>query len=233
VHVSPVKLHPAAVQRPTCLLTGPAHCFGHAQNEQLPGQAVQLLRVATEDSVDPGIRTMGAISFKNLVKRSWERPEHETGEDGPVQKTFLGGARQGSVVPAGCKQQRVTSQDALEALITSQPIHRSLQRRRTARQQCSRYLARPHGFSVEIACHSVSALLLLAGSSAQFLISDADKALVRGNLLEALIRCARAEAGALTRGGAAQVAPLHVSSSRAYAGRRTPFRPSCQRRSRW
>lgn len=52
-----------------------------AQHEQLPGQAVQLLRVAAEDTVDAGIRHMAAITFKNLVKRSWEKSEsHESGE---------------------------------------------------------------------------------------------------------------------------------------------------------
>lgn len=50
-----------------------------AQHEQLPGQAVQLLRVAAEESVDAGVRTMAAINFKNFVKRSWEKSEHETG----------------------------------------------------------------------------------------------------------------------------------------------------------
>lgn len=49
------------------------------QHEQLPGQAVQLLRVAAEESVDAGVRTMAAINFKNFVKRSWEKSEHETG----------------------------------------------------------------------------------------------------------------------------------------------------------
>lgn len=32
---------------------------------------VNLLRVALEDSVDPAVRQVAAISFKNLVKRDW------------------------------------------------------------------------------------------------------------------------------------------------------------------
>jgi hypothetical protein len=33
---------------------------------------VNLLRVALEDSVDPAIRQVAAISFKNAAKRDWE-----------------------------------------------------------------------------------------------------------------------------------------------------------------
>lgn len=32
---------------------------------------VNLLRVALEDSVDPAVRQVASISFKNLVKRDW------------------------------------------------------------------------------------------------------------------------------------------------------------------
>ncbi|GAX74708.1 hypothetical protein CEUSTIGMA_g2156.t1 [Chlamydomonas eustigma] len=42
------------------------------QNETVSGQAVNLLRVAAEDSVDAAVRQVAAISFKNLVKRSWD-----------------------------------------------------------------------------------------------------------------------------------------------------------------
>ncbi|GIL84239.1 hypothetical protein Vretimale_15865 [Volvox reticuliferus] len=56
------------------------------QHEQLPGQAVQLLRVAAEESVDAGVRHMGAINFKNFVKRSWEKSElHEASQGASTQ----------------------------------------------------------------------------------------------------------------------------------------------------
>ncbi len=75
-------------------------CIGivAAQHEQLPGQAVQLLRVAAEESVDAGVRTMAAINFKNFVKRSWEKSEHETGASMPPRGVWgpaLGGHRRG------------------------------------------------------------------------------------------------------------------------------------------
>jgi len=42
------------------------------QHDAVPGQVVNLLRVAAEDSVDMGIRQQAVIAFKNLVKRSWD-----------------------------------------------------------------------------------------------------------------------------------------------------------------
>jgi hypothetical protein len=50
------------------------------QHEQLPGQAVLLLRVAAEESADAGVRHMAAINFKNFVKRSWEKSDHEASQ---------------------------------------------------------------------------------------------------------------------------------------------------------
>ncbi len=41
------------------------------QSKHARGQIVNLLRVALEDSVDPAVRQVAAISFKNLVKRDW------------------------------------------------------------------------------------------------------------------------------------------------------------------
>jgi hypothetical protein len=42
------------------------------QHKHARGQIVNLLRVALEDSVDPAIRQVAAISFKNAAKRDWE-----------------------------------------------------------------------------------------------------------------------------------------------------------------
>jgi len=44
-------------------------------HEVAPGQAVNLLRVAAEGSVDMGIRQQGVIAFKNLIKKSWDVQE--------------------------------------------------------------------------------------------------------------------------------------------------------------
>lgn len=43
-----------------------------AQHESLPGQLVNLLRVAAEGGVEPATRQVAAITLKNLVRRSWE-----------------------------------------------------------------------------------------------------------------------------------------------------------------
>lgn len=45
------------------------------QAEAVKGQAVNLLRVAAEESVDPAVRQVAAISFKNLCRRSWDVEE--------------------------------------------------------------------------------------------------------------------------------------------------------------
>ncbi|PSC72993.1 importin beta-like SAD2 [Micractinium conductrix] len=45
------------------------------QSKHARGQVVNLLRVALEDSVDPAVRQVAAISFKNLVKRDWAAEE--------------------------------------------------------------------------------------------------------------------------------------------------------------
>ena len=42
------------------------------QHDAAPSQAVNLLRVAAEASIDLGVRQQGAIAFKNLVKKSWD-----------------------------------------------------------------------------------------------------------------------------------------------------------------
>ena len=42
------------------------------QHKHARGQIINLLRVALEDSVDPAIRQVAAISFKNAAKRDWE-----------------------------------------------------------------------------------------------------------------------------------------------------------------
>jgi hypothetical protein len=46
------------------------------QNELSKGHIVNLLRVAAEESVDPAVRQVAAITFKNTAKRNWE------GQDG-------------------------------------------------------------------------------------------------------------------------------------------------------
>ena len=43
-----------------------------AQYQHQPGHLTGLLRVAVEPSLEPGIRQVAAISFKNLVKADWE-----------------------------------------------------------------------------------------------------------------------------------------------------------------
>lgn len=45
------------------------------QHGALPGQVVNLLRVAAEESVDLAIRQAAAISFKNMVKHNWDVAE--------------------------------------------------------------------------------------------------------------------------------------------------------------
>jgi hypothetical protein len=42
------------------------------QHKHAPGQLVNLLRVALEESVDASVRQVAAISFKNVVKRDWQ-----------------------------------------------------------------------------------------------------------------------------------------------------------------
>lgn len=42
-----------------------------AQHQHTPGQLTNLLRVAVEDTVDPAVRQVAAITFKNLVKADW------------------------------------------------------------------------------------------------------------------------------------------------------------------
>lgn len=44
----------------------------YTQGETLKGQAVNLLRVAAEESVDAAVRQVASISFKNLCRRSWD-----------------------------------------------------------------------------------------------------------------------------------------------------------------
>ena len=58
--------HPAHVP-----CTRPPSIYAPLQSKHAPGQIVNLLRVALEDSVDPATRQVAAISFKNLVKRDW------------------------------------------------------------------------------------------------------------------------------------------------------------------
>ena len=41
------------------------------QFQHVPGQLVNLLRVAVEDSLDVGIRQVAVITFKNAVKKDW------------------------------------------------------------------------------------------------------------------------------------------------------------------
>ena len=41
------------------------------QYQHVPGHMTSLLRVAVEDSLDPAIRQVASITFKNLVKRDW------------------------------------------------------------------------------------------------------------------------------------------------------------------
>ncbi|EFJ51590.1 hypothetical protein VOLCADRAFT_79706 [Volvox carteri f. nagariensis] len=77
------------------------------QHEQLPGQAVQLLRVAAEESVDAGVRHMAAINFKNFVKRSWDKSE--------AHETLQGGTSTQYVIPDSDKE--VVRQNILEAMI--------------------------------------------------------------------------------------------------------------------
>lgn len=38
----------------------------------MPGQLVNLLRVAVEESLDVGIRQVAAITFKNAVRKDWD-----------------------------------------------------------------------------------------------------------------------------------------------------------------
>eukprot|EP00887_Chlorella_sp_A99_P003658 scaffold7.g3658.t1 len=45
------------------------------QHKHAPGQLVNLLRVALEDSVDPAVRQVAAISFKNVVRQGWQAEE--------------------------------------------------------------------------------------------------------------------------------------------------------------
>ena len=42
------------------------------QFQHVPGQLVNLLRVAVEDSLDVGIRQVAVITFKNAVKKDWD-----------------------------------------------------------------------------------------------------------------------------------------------------------------
>ena len=52
------------------------------QYQHAPGHMTSLLRVAVEDSVDPSIRQVAAITFKNLVKKDWDpagEPPHPAG----------------------------------------------------------------------------------------------------------------------------------------------------------
>ncbi|KXZ43736.1 hypothetical protein GPECTOR_81g184 [Gonium pectorale] len=103
---------------PQALLPVLQACLSHDQNhvkeaervlkqhEQLPGQAVSLLRVAAEESVDAGVRHMAAINFKNFVKRSWEQSDsHESGQGSSGQY----------VIPDADKV--VVRQNILEAMI--------------------------------------------------------------------------------------------------------------------
>lgn len=73
----------AAACRPPCCRPAPCHAAASlrlapsccpcplVQHKHARGQVVNLLRVALEDSVDPAVRQVAAISFKNLVKRDW------------------------------------------------------------------------------------------------------------------------------------------------------------------
>jgi hypothetical protein len=70
----------AAAAAPTAVAAHPAGCahlvaspaWLDPQHKYARGQIVNLLRVALEESVDPAVRQVAAISFKNLVKRDWE-----------------------------------------------------------------------------------------------------------------------------------------------------------------
>ena len=42
------------------------------QFQHVPGQLVNLLRVAVEDSLDIGLRQVASITFKNLVRKDWD-----------------------------------------------------------------------------------------------------------------------------------------------------------------
>lgn len=68
------------------------------QHKHARGQIVHLLRVALEDSVDPAIRQVAAISFKNTAKRDWEGEGAEEGGLGGLVILKVGqeGPRQGT-----------------------------------------------------------------------------------------------------------------------------------------
>eukprot|EP00798_Chlamydomonas_sp_ICE-L_P030407 gene30407-35412_t len=63
------------------------------QHEPMKGQVVHLLLVAAQETVDPAVRQVASISFKNLVKRSWETEvegeHHITEEDKTVVRENL------------------------------------------------------------------------------------------------------------------------------------------------
>ncbi|GFH09662.1 ARM repeat-containing protein [Haematococcus lacustris] len=48
------------------------------QHEASKGQVINLLRVAAEESVDIAVRQVAAITFKRLVRRSWDPPASDT-----------------------------------------------------------------------------------------------------------------------------------------------------------
>ncbi|KAK9839718.1 hypothetical protein WJX81_008385 [Elliptochloris bilobata] len=76
------------------------------QFQHSPGQLVNLLRVAVEESVDLGTRQAAAISFKNLVRKDWE-----------------GAGSSGSAIPEADKA--AVRDNLLEGIVRAPPLVRA------------------------------------------------------------------------------------------------------------
>lgn len=67
--------HDATLPSPAALHSSLPHLAPHLtplQQHLARGGLVNLLRVALEDSMDPAVRQVASITFKNAVKRDWE-----------------------------------------------------------------------------------------------------------------------------------------------------------------
>lgn len=138
------------------------------QHEGDRGQLVNLLRVAAEPTVDLGTRHIAAITFKNAVRRRWDPSE--------------GGALFCGVRAGACG--RVWGRAGACGACGVQRWPSLL------RVNCSTpRLAQMFAHSTSHLISSLASPNPLAAAGTYPPLDEADKGLVRDNMLEALLRC--------------------------------------------
>lgn len=189
----------AAACRPPCCRPAPCHAAASlrlapsccpcplVQHKHARGQVVNLLRVALEDSVDPAVRQVAAISFKNLVKRDWAAEGACCWGKGPTgdAQCWL------AVLPQrGCAKRRF-HKAVLSALLPS---------------CCAAFLC--HCSRSPLADAPVPLHCAAAAEGKQSPLADEDKAAVREVMLEGVTRAPHAVRVQVRPGGVELWSPL-------------------------